>query len=137
MSEQNVAIVRAVLDGGGQSKEAIMAALPSLIPVIFDPEVEFIETPERVDARTFHGHQGVQEAFERFFDQWSEYSIETLGVEDHDDKVFASILEHGRGDASGATVDATLYVVFTFRDGKVVRYEEFYDENAARGAVGN
>jgi ketosteroid isomerase-like protein len=136
MSEQNVAIVRAVLDGGGQSKEAILATLPQMIPVLFDPEVEFIETPERVDARTFRGHQGVQEAFERFFQQWSEYSIETLGVEDHDDRVFASVLEHGRGGTSGAAVDATLYVVFTFRAGRVIRYQEFYDEDAARGALG-
>jgi ketosteroid isomerase-like protein len=44
-------------------------------------------------------------------------------------------VEHGRGSASGADVTARSYQVVTFRDGKVLRYEEFYEERAALAAL--
>ena len=37
-----------------------------------------------------------------------------------------------RGEASGASVAAHIFVVLTFRDGKIARYQEFHDEAAAR-----
>jgi ketosteroid isomerase-like protein len=32
-------------------------------------------------------------------------------------------------------VDSDIYFIFTFRDGKIIRYQEFYDEQAARAAA--
>jgi ketosteroid isomerase-like protein len=43
--------------------------------------------------------------------------------------------ERARGESSGANVTATNHLVFTFRDGKVSHYQEFYDESQARGAL--
>ena len=34
----------------------------------------------------------------------------------------------GSGQSSGVNVSATNYMVLTFRDGKIARYQEFYDE---------
>jgi ketosteroid isomerase-like protein len=44
--------------------------------------------------------------------------------------------EQGRGQASGATVSARVYMVMTFRDSKILRYQEFYDERLALEAAG-
>jgi ketosteroid isomerase-like protein len=55
---------------------------------------------------------------------------------DYGDDVFVVAREQGRGATSGATVSARIYLVFTFREGKVLRYREFYDEAAALEAVG-
>jgi ketosteroid isomerase-like protein len=44
--------------------------------------------------------------------------------------------EHGRGAASGASASSCIYVIYTFRGGKIARYREFYDEQAALEAVG-
>ena len=44
--------------------------------------------------------------------------------------------EQGRGTLSGATVSKGIYSVFSFRDGKITRYEEFLDWRAARDAAG-
>jgi hypothetical protein len=58
LSEQNVALVRSILGSGvGEDKETMLAMLDEVVPVLFSEDVEFIETPERVDARTFHGHE--------------------------------------------------------------------------------
>jgi ketosteroid isomerase-like protein len=45
-------------------------------------------------------------------------------------------VEHGRGSASEADVSARNYIVCTFRAGKILRYQEFYDEGRALEAVG-
>jgi ketosteroid isomerase-like protein len=58
-----------------------------------------------------------------------------LRFEDHDDQVFVVGRESGRGHGSGASTDATVYSVVTFRDGKISQYREFYDEAAARAAL--
>ena len=52
------------------------------------------------------------------------------------DKVLVVATEQGRGEQSGATVSQRIYSVFSFRDGKIARYEEFLDERAARDAAG-
>jgi ketosteroid isomerase-like protein len=44
--------------------------------------------------------------------------------------------EKGRGASSGATVSARNFIVLTFRDAKILRYQEFYDEEEARAAAG-
>jgi ketosteroid isomerase-like protein len=135
MSESNVELIKGVLSGfAGADSASLREMLPAAIAEICDPEIVFVETPERVDARTYHGHQGALEAFNRWLDQWEEYSAEPESFEDHGEDVFVVAREHGRGH-SGATAEARLYLIFTIRDGKVLRYREFYDEDAARATL--
>jgi len=137
MSSENVELIKGIFSGfDGADSDAIREMLPAVIAEICDPEIEFVETPERVDAQTFHGHEGVLEAWNRWIDQWDEYDAEAESFEDHGDDVFVVAREQGRG-RSGATAEARLYLIFTIRDGKVLRYREFYDEDAARAALEN
>jgi ketosteroid isomerase-like protein len=136
MSEENVEFVRNLFTAtDSMEKEQLVAALPGMIAELCDPEIEFVETPERLDARTYHGHAGVLEAWTRWLDQWDEYSFEAERFEDHGDTVLAIAREHGRGAASRAPASASLYLLFTMRDGRIRRYREFYDEAAARAAL--
>jgi ketosteroid isomerase-like protein len=136
VSEENVAIVRAILESdASMSKEAMLAALPQAVPALFHPDAEWIEAPERIDSKTFRGHQGIQESFERWLDEWSDYRFEAQQFEDHGNHVLVVARESGEGRGSGAATDATIYAVFTFRDGKVARYSEFYDEATARAQI--
>ena len=136
MSRENVELIRGMMSGfEGGDPEAIREMLPAAISEICDPEIEFVETPERVDARNFYGHEGVLEAFNRWLDQWEEYDGEAESFEDHGDDVFVVAREQARGH-SGVTVGSRLYLIFTLRNGKITRYREFYDEDAARTALG-
>ena len=45
-------------------------------------------------------------------------------------------VERGRGSASQAEISARIYTVCTFRAGKILRYQEFYDEGQALEAAG-
>lgn len=136
MSEENVATVRAIFDTGATtSKEEILKALPEAIPVLFHPDAEWIEAPERVDSTSHRGHDGIRESFERWLEQWDDYRFEAEHFEDHGNQVLVVARESGEGHGSGASTEATLFSVLSFRDGKVSRYQEFYDEAAARAAL--
>ena len=54
------------------SKEEILKGLPQLVPVLFLADAEWVEAPERVDAKTHRGHDGIRESFERWLDQWED-----------------------------------------------------------------
>ena len=137
MSQENVEFVTVFFSGPGEmNKEDLLAALPGLIRQTCDPQIEWIEDPQRADGRTYHGHEGVIDSFTRWLEDFEEYGTKLEQVRDCGDSVFVSFREEGRGRASGATVSALLYAVMTFREGKVLRYQEFYDETAALEAVG-
>src|SRR6476620_11733723 len=81
-------------------------------------------------------HGGVIESWRQWLENFDEWGYELEEVRDCGDRVLATIREEGRGSASGATVSARNYIVMTFRDGKILRYQEFYDQGMALEAAG-
>jgi ketosteroid isomerase-like protein len=134
VSEENVAMARAVYASNTDS-EAILASLDELVPLSCTEDIEFVEMPERVDSRIYHGHEEVKQAFRRFYEQWESHSAELVDVEDHGDQVLVTLREHAVGKGSGVELTKLLYVVNDFRDGKVCRYFESYDESVARAEL--
>ena len=55
---------------------------------------------------------------------------------DAGDKVFAWIRFSGRGTTSGAPVEMEQAQIWTFREGRVVRVEEYFDRTEALEAAG-
>jgi len=137
MSQENVELVEGIFAGTETGdKRALLAALPDLIAQFCDPDIEWVEDPQRADSRVYHGHEGVRESFERWFEQWDEYGSEAEHFIERGEDVLVIAHERGRGRTSGARVSARSYWVFTIRGGKLARYQEFYDERAALKAVG-
>jgi ketosteroid isomerase-like protein len=137
MSQENVEFVKGFFAAGeSMDKQALLAALPEFIEQTCDPDIEWIEDPQRADGRVYRGHEGVRESWEQWLDQWDEYGFEIERVVDCGDAVLAVSREQGRGTTSGATVSARNFIVLTFRDGKILRYQEFYDEADALEAAG-
>jgi ketosteroid isomerase-like protein len=137
MSQENVEFVTGLYAAGeGMDKEQLLAGLPQLIEQICDPEIEWIEDPGRADSQTYHGHAGVLRSWQHWLEGFDEYAFTLERVVDCGDAVFVAAMEEGRGATSGATVSASLYQVVTMRDGKILRFQEFYDENAALEAAG-
>jgi ketosteroid isomerase-like protein len=137
MAQENVEFLEALLRGAREmDKQALLEALPDLIAQACDPEIEWVEDPRRADRRVYHGHEGVRESWERWLENFDEYGAELERIVDCGDKVFAVMREEGRGSLSGATISQRNYSVYTFRDGKIARYEEFYEEQDALEAAG-
>src|SRR5436309_1889227 len=137
MSRENVEFVGSLLAGVADlDRQALLAALPELITQVADPDIEWVEEPQNVDGRVYHGYDGVRQSIERWLDQWDGFGYEAERFVDCGDDVLVVGREHGRGMTSGASVTSRHYSVWTIRAGKIARYREFYDERAALKAVG-
>jgi ketosteroid isomerase-like protein len=137
MSKQNVEFVAGLYTAGSTwDKEQLLAELPELIAQACDPEIEWVEDPQRADSKTYRGHVGVLESFERWLEQFSEYGFEAERFVDCGDNVLVVMREQARGEASGAGVSSLIYQVATVKDNKVTRYQEFYNRDSALEAVG-
>jgi uncharacterized protein len=137
MSHENVEFVEGLCAGAADmDKQALLAALPELIAQACDPDIEWVEDPQRADHGVYRGHDGVRESFERWLEQWDEFGAEAERFIDCGEDVLVIAREHGRGTTSGASVSSRIYSVWTIRAGKIARYREFYDEHAALKAAG-
>jgi ketosteroid isomerase-like protein len=137
MSQENVEFLEGLFAGAADmDKQALLDALPDFIPQMCDPDIEWVEDPRRADRRMYRGHDGVRESFERWLENFSEYRFEIERIVDCGEKVLVIAREEGRGLASGATIGQRIYSVYSFRDGKISRYEEFYEERDALEAAG-
>jgi uncharacterized protein len=137
MSQWNVEFLEGLFSATtDMDKQALLAALPELIAQTCDPDIEWVEDPQRADGRVYHGHEAVQESWERWLEEWEEYGFEAERFVDRGDDVLVIVRERGTGRTSRASVSARISQVFTIRAGKIARYQEFYDERAALKAVG-
>ena len=137
MSQENVEFVQALLIGtAGMYKQAVIAALPELIDQMCTADIEWVEDPRRADGAVYRGHDGVRRSWERWLEQWDDWGWELERVIDCGDDVLVVARETARGASSGASVSARNHMAFTIRDGKIARYQEFYDEHDALKAVG-
>jgi ketosteroid isomerase-like protein len=137
VSQENVEFVEGLVGGvAGIDRETLLAALPQLIAQTCTPDIEWVEDPERADSRVYHGPDAVERSWKRWLEQWDEYGFEAERFVDCGEDVLVVSREHGRGVASGASVSSRHYAAVTIRGGKVARFREFYDEQAALKAVG-
>jgi ketosteroid isomerase-like protein len=137
MSQENVEFLEGLFAGAADmDKRALLDALPDLIAQVCDPEIEWVEDPQRADGRVYRGHEGVRESFERWLENFDQWGFEVERMIDCGDMVLVVFREEGTGRASGATIGQRIYAVYGFRNGKVSRYEEFYEERDALKAAG-
>jgi ketosteroid isomerase-like protein len=137
MSEQSVAIVEGLYGGAADADmQTLLATLPALIAQACDPEIEWIEDPQRADGKVYRGHAGVQESFERWLEHFDEFGYEAERFIDCGEDVLVVGREHARGSTSGAAISSRHYSIVTVRAGKILRFREFYDEQAAFAAAG-
>jgi ketosteroid isomerase-like protein len=135
MSQENVELAARFYEPQG-SKAEILAAMPRAMELCH-PDIEWIDDPSRADGATHHGRDGVREALERWLESIDEYRFEVQRIVDCGDaRVLVVGREFGRGAKSGAEISTVNYELLTFRDGKIVRYQEFYDRAEALEAAG-
>jgi ketosteroid isomerase-like protein len=136
VSRENVELLSNLFAGAESlEKDALFAMLPVMIAETCDPEIEWIEDPKRADGRIRRGHDGVRESWERWLEDFDEWGFQIQSIADHGDRALVTAIERGRGSASGAEVSSRIYMIVTFRGEKVLRYQEFYDEQDALAAL--
>jgi ketosteroid isomerase-like protein len=129
MSQENIAIALRIFDA--YSRRDFDAAL-----ALMDPEVEAHNPPEVPEAAIHRGREAVRRDWEQTLELFDDFSVELEEYFDAGDDLLVYLLYRGRSRGSRAEVVAPMAHVWTFRDGKVIRFRQFLDRAEARAAVG-
>ena len=81
------------------------------------------------------GREAVIAASRRYWGTWEDYSVEAEELIDAGPSVVVILRERGRGKGSGAPVEKHHPQVWTFRFGRIVRWESFESKEKALEAV--
>jgi ketosteroid isomerase-like protein len=133
MSEENVELIRRMLDQGEESTELSWGILQEIL----DEEVRWdVSALGIAGLTTFHGPDGVREFYVRWLGPFEEWGYVTEELVDAGDSVVVRIHQWGRGKGSGVSVDNRFWQVWTFRDGKVIHSSHHWEKDEALEAVG-
>src|SRR5262245_60362936 len=103
---------------------------------MWDPDVEFAITG--VESRTYTGPKGVREGWFDFLSAWHDFRVQGVdyfeGVPADTYVVFCHL--SGSGKESNVPIDAETANVIVVREGKIVRFELFWDRAEALAAGG-
>jgi ketosteroid isomerase-like protein len=121
VSQENVEIVRRFLLV--DVDEALTYADPD---IVWNP----------IEESATQGHDEVRASFARWKAPWDDYKLTPEEFVDRGDRVVVTVRLQVRGRGSGIEIDARFYDVYTLRDGKIVRMDQFAERSEALAAVG-
>ena len=126
MSEENVEALKRAFAAGPERPDDFFA--------IFDEDVVWDagDTP----GGKAHGREGVREFFRNWVGAFDDWRFEIQEYIDGGSAVFVHMRQWGRGKTSGATVQIDLWQVWLFFEGKVVRFVQKPNRQAALEAAG-
>lgn len=126
MSEENVERVRR----GVASVDAFWAMLDEY--VVWD-----LRGWPTLDLDTVYmGREAVIKASRHYWGTWDDYSVEIKELLEAGPSVVLVLHERGRGKASGAPVDQEHPQLWTFREGRIIRWDSFQRRAQALEAAG-
>jgi ketosteroid isomerase-like protein len=120
MSEENVEIVRRIY------KEGLIDRDPKrLVDDFAAPDIEYVDPPDDVDPGSRRGRTDVMLAMRRARQSFSEYEHELQESFDAGDSVVAAVSFHATAGVRNKpkVIQKEEAHVWTFRDGKIVRFE--------------
>jgi ketosteroid isomerase-like protein len=126
MSEENLELVRR----GIESVETFWALLDE--DVVWDMR----EFPVLDLHDVYEGRDAVIEASRHYWGTWDDYRLDAEELIDAGSSVVVAVREQGRGKGSGAPFDQRWAQVWTFRRGRIIRWELFPTKAAALEAAG-
>jgi ketosteroid isomerase-like protein len=85
---------------------------------------------------TYLGLDGLRAAWLAWVAPWASYRTETKEAFDAGDRVLLIVNDFGRREGSTEEVKVDGAAVWTFRNGKIARFEAYADRSEAREAIG-
>jgi ketosteroid isomerase-like protein len=108
------------------------------IAEFWDPDINWRAAEGAIDdVGEMHGPEAVRRYIQDWFDMFDDLTLvaEEL-VDAGDDRVVALQRMTGRAKISGIETEIRFSVVYTLRDGKIIRGREYIDHNEALEAAG-
>jgi ketosteroid isomerase-like protein len=130
MSQENVEVVQRIYEEGWFDRN------PEPLLVLMTPDVEFVNPSDAVDSGVRRGHDGVRTAFRNVKEAFDTSRHELRNLFGAGDVVVAAVSSFVRTRGSEVDVVQEEAHTWTFRDGKIVRFEWGRDLDAALDAAG-
>jgi ketosteroid isomerase-like protein len=102
----------------------------------FDSNVEYVNPPDAIEPGTRRGVDEMREALESVREGFGEAKLEVERLEEAGERVAVRLSMGVRGPASGIEGAVPQSHLWTFRDGKIVRFEWSFDRDWAFEALG-
>ena len=103
---------------------------------LFAPDVHIDMSRRVFNPDTYDGHSGLRRLGREVRAVWDEFTIEPERFASAGDRVVVIEKRRGRGRGSGAEVEQRSGVIWTVREGKIIRMETDLDPDDALKAVG-
>jgi ketosteroid isomerase-like protein len=102
-----------------------------------DPEFETTTPPElAVEPTTYRGHDGLRGYFDSFYEVMEEVRFEPEEFIEAGGRVVVPVRLVARGRGTGIEAEQRLVMVWTLREGKMVRLDAYATKAEALAAVG-
>ena len=129
MSQENVELVRQVYDAAARRDTPAVHAL-------YDESVELDNSGlGLVGGGVYRGHDGLRRFFREWQEAWDHVEYDYDALIDAGEYVISLVTRQGQGRASGIAVEMPLALVWTIRDGKVVRVVWYHTRDDALEAI--
>ena len=92
---------------------------------LLDPEIEWLEPPETIGRNVVTGPDAALAALHNWSDQFDSLRAETMELREEGDRVLHAMNQFARAGGSTVDIEAELYMVWWFRDGKATRMEMY------------
>jgi ketosteroid isomerase-like protein len=131
MSQENVEIVKRLVESFNEAGFSAKTTVD-----FFDTDAVFEEPPEQPAPGVASGREEIVEMFSRFDETWEEHQSDPEEIRVVDDaRILLLSNERFRG-RGGIAIDQPCGTIFTFRAGKVVRMQSFWEREDAIKAAG-
>ena len=134
MSQENVNIARELwheLIAGGAAGEATKNA-----SAYWHPEIEYVEDPNWPGADMFRGAEAIRSRFTEYLEVFGNTEMSVEQLIDVGDQVVSVFRTRGESAQSGLPFEHEWAYVWTFRAGRVVRWQAYFEKGKALEAVG-
>jgi ketosteroid isomerase-like protein len=128
MSQENIETIR-------RCDEAISRGDVDAYLLGIHPDVEFIPRRAAVQG-TYHGHAGMRKYIAENAESFDHFEVDNTEFRDLGDSVLAFGTVRVRGRESGVEVTHPTALVVAFADGKIIRFQDFGERDAALEAAG-
>ena len=102
---------------------------------LYTEDAEIRTGPHWPEQATYRGREAIRATSAEFASLWETLQIEVDSLDEYGDKLFAIGAWRMRGAASGIDGEMPIFIVFTFRDGKIAVLEWFADRDTAVAAA--
>ena len=115
--------------------KSVDEAIATGVEELWDPEIEFINPEDAIERGTRRGAEGMRTVLANFIEgAGAEATIELDELEERSNRVFVRYRINARGASGVEVVSPPLGMVYTIRDGRILRIEWHNDVDQARSS---